>query len=309
MKRLLYILALACGVALLASCGGGAKRSAPEKSYSFRHVQPPVQVTDGNKFAWMQEHYWDSVDFADTMYVHKADTTEMIRAYAAYVANFVGPMNQEPIRRLMQRASVSRQMFDYFVMLAEQVLHDPNSPFRSEELYIPVLEAQLASPYRDEWERIAPAYDLRQAMQNRVGHKANDFRYTVASGRTASLYGMKYDYVLVVMNNPGCPMCRTVEEAVVASPLLTQLQSEGRLKVLAVYPDEDLAAWRDYAPEMPAGWINAYDKGCLIREKELYDLRAIPAMYLLDADKRVLVRDSTSAAEIETVIAHDMRSL
>ena len=39
-----------------------------------------------------------------------------------------------------------------------------------------------------------------------------------------------------------------------------------------------------------------------MREKSLYDLGAIPAMYLLDRDKRVLVKDSTDVSYIEEVI-------
>ena len=84
--------------------------------------------------------------------------------------------------------------------------------------------------------------------------------------------------------------------------MLNELQERGSLVVLALYPDEDINAWRAYASSIPAKWINSYDKGCIIREKNLYDLRAIPAMYLLDARKQVLVKDSTSVEEIEFVI-------
>ena len=44
------------------------------------------------------------------------------------------------------------------------------------------------------------------AMQNRIGERANDFRYTLASGATGTLYGVKAEYVLLFINNPGCPM-------------------------------------------------------------------------------------------------------
>ena len=36
-------------------------------------------------------------------------------------------------------------MLDYFTMLAQQVIHDPNSPLRNDEFYIPVMQAVLAS--------------------------------------------------------------------------------------------------------------------------------------------------------------------
>mgnify|MGYP002237367013 FL=1 len=65
----------------------------------------------------------------------------------------------------------------------------------------------MASPWLDEWEKIAPEHDLRMALQNRVGLPANDFRYTLASGRTGTLYGIRADYTLVFFNNPDCGMC------------------------------------------------------------------------------------------------------
>ena len=85
------------------------------------------------------------------------------------------------------------------------ILHGPNSPLRNDEFYIPVLQSILASPYYDEYERIAPAYDLELASQNRLGRPANDFRYTLASGVTGSLYGLKAEYVLLFINNPRMP--------------------------------------------------------------------------------------------------------
>ena len=77
----------------------------------------------------------------------------------------------------------------------------------------------------------------------------------------------------------------------------------GVLKVLSVYPDEDIVAWRDYLAQMPAKWINAYDDGMVIASESLYNLNAIPSLYLLDAQKRVLVKDGVSVPQIEDVIS------
>ena len=79
------------------------------------------------------------------------------------------------------------------------------------------------------------------AMQNRIGERANDFRYTLASGATGTLYGVKAEYVLLFINNPGCPMCKQLREQIGGSPMLSEMIERGRLKVVALYPDEDLA--------------------------------------------------------------------
>ena len=44
-----------------------------------------------------------------------------------------------------------------------------------------------------------------------------------------------------------------------------------------------------------------------VRDRELYDLKAIPALYLLDRDKRVMVKDAVDVGLIEWAIDHDDR--
>lgn len=293
--------------ATLASCGRRAPSAQavaePSRPRVFLPALAPSGLSPEEQRDYLRLHYWDRFDFADTLFLREADTLQLFEAFARYaVLLSERPTDAAPMDSLMRRAAVSRPMLDYFAMLAGEVLHDPNSPLRNDELYIPVLRAQLASGFYDEYERLAPEYALRMALQNRIGERANDFRYTLASGGTGTLYGLRAEYVLLFITNPGCPMCREVREAIEESPMCSELVEQGRLQILALYPDEDLAAWRAYAGTVPAGWIEAYDAGCVLRNGDLYDLAAIPSLYLLDADKRVLVKDATDVALVEAAI-------
>ena len=305
MKRLSIL--LLCVLVVMTSCGRRRKAPASDAAAPqpavFLPAIPPSRLSAAEQQEWLRWHYWDRFNFSDTLFLTRVDSSQLFEAYARYVVLLGGcPTDGAPMDSLMRRASTSRRMLDYFSKMAEVVLHDPNSPLRNDEFYIPVLEAQLRAPWYDEYERIAPQYDLQMAQQNRLGQPANDFRYTLASGRSGTLYGLDAEYVLLFINNPGCAMCREIREAVSSSPMLTEMIEHGRLRVLAIYPDEDLSEWRAYRDEMPASWINAYDKGCVIRNEMLYDLHAIPALYLLDRNKRVLVKDSVDVAQIEEVI-------
>lgn len=301
MRYLLILL-----VFLSAACTGRRSPASEERHSAprlFLPAIPPSQLPPEERLDWMRWHYWDKFDFRDTLLIAEIDTAQMVEAYAQYIVLLsLRPTDHAPMDSLMRKASASRPMLDYFAWLAQEVVHDPNSPLRNDEFYIPVLEAQLASGYYDEYERIRPEYLLHLASQNRTGTPANDFRYTLASGATGTLYGLHAEYVLLFINNPGCPMCREIREALVASPMLNELIEQGRLKVLALYPDEELDEWFKYQSEMPAEWINAYDAGCRIRQQDSYDLTAIPSLYLLDRNKRVLVKDSTDVAAIEEAI-------
>ena len=261
MKRILWI---ALAALLVAACGG--KKSRPAQSSArpaprtFRAVTVPSTVPPEERKAYLRDHYWDNFDFRDTTLLAEVDTVAMVRALFAYVANFVAPDDRAAIDTLMRRASASKPMTEYFAMLAERVLHDPNSPARNDELYIPVLEALVSSPWLDRWERIAPQHDLRMASQNRIGRPANDFRYTTADGVTRRMYDIRAEYLLLFINNPGCNMCKTVREAISASPMLNELIERGKLKVLALFPDEDLTEWQ--GDRIPSADSRALDQ-CL----------------------------------------------
>ena len=219
MYRIALILALAL---FAASCGG--RRSRPQQTACvsqprvFLPAIAPARLSPQEQRDYLRWHYWDRFDFADTLFVREADTAQMVEAYARWVALISDrPADAAPMDSLMRRASASRPMLDYFTMLAQQVIHDPNSPLRNDEFYIPVMQAVLASPYYDEYERIGPAYDLAMASQNRLGQRANDFRYTLASGATGTLYGVKAEYTLLFINNPGCGMCKQLREQISGS--------------------------------------------------------------------------------------------
>ena len=300
MKRLtILLLALCCA----ASCG---RRHAPATEHPapalFRPAALPSSLPASERAEYLRTHYWDTFDFADTLFIARADTLHMLDAFASYVA--LGA-DSVAMADLVRRASVSRPMLDYFGMLAERVLHDPNSPLRDVERYIPVLRGKLASPWYDTLERLGPETELRLALRNRVGEQAGDFRCTLASGATTRLYDLRADYTLLLLTAPECPMCRRTTEELLASPRLNELAERGTLRILTLYSGEDTAAWRRSLSHAPRGWLHACDAACTVRDEGIYDLRALPALYLLDREKRVLVKDSADPAEIEEALDRD----
>ena len=129
---------------------------------------------------------------------------------------------------------------------------------------------QIADPDLEDIYKVAPRERLRMALKNRPGDRAADFSFTTGKGGHGTLYGIDADYVLLFFHNLGCPACREVRQGIVSvtarEPAAGMLAS-GKLRIIALYPDTE------------------------INEKELYDLRAIPSLYLLDRDKKVILKD------------------
>lgn len=250
-------------------------------------------------------NWWRDFDFSDSLQAALTDSVYFMGLFSDWtrVLERVPDVGPGCVEDVMSRASASKKCFDMFVMAAREVLADPNSPLRDDELYMPVLRVRIASPFTDDDNRERLRYRLEILSQNRLGHKANNIRYTLADGFEGTLYGIKAEYTLVFINNPGCEMCRTVREGICDSEILTRAVSSGRLKVLAIYPDQDLDEWLNYRSEMPKDWINGYDRECVMRTEGTYNLTAIPSLYLLDKDKTVLIKDGTDISELESVIA------
>lgn len=251
------------------------------------------------------EHFWDEYNFADSTFVAQVDNMLMMQTLLTAVALSTTPeTTPDYLTKLMQRTVVSKPVMQYFLTMGEELFYDPNSPYRNDEHYIPMLRVALESGLLDEYERLPYESDLHIVSQNRVGHVANDFELTLASGQRISLYDIEADYVLLFISNPGCPMCRDVKEAILASQLLSDMVEDESLKIVVLYPDADLDAWHTAKGDYPAAWINGYDAEQTIEAEELYDLKAIPSLYLLDAEKRVMLKDCASVELIERALLY-----
>jgi hypothetical protein len=134
-------------------------------------------------------------------------------------------------------------------------------------------------------------YQHRICSLNRAGTPAADFKFEEMKGNKGSLYGIKGDYTLVFFNNPGCHACGEILETIVNSPV-AEMFTSGKVKVLAMYIDEDIEAWRENRGKFPKEWIYAHDHKMILRDNNIYGLRAIPSLYLLDKEKRVILKDA-----------------
>ena len=76
-------------------------------------------------------------------------------------------------------------------------------------------------------------------------------------------------------------------------PSVAGLVESGRMQILAFYPDGDADVWESCRDILPVGWLNTCDgtEELVVKEK-LYAIRAIPSLYLLDSEKRVILKDA-----------------
>lgn len=296
MNKCLFTLAAAL---CIMSCGTGRNKALADNELTIERPKIPIVITDQYAAAlYVAEHFWDDVDFADTIYIGKDVTEQALADYLAILLHAPYEVAVKSVGDLMNKARVNNDMYDYFAERAEHYLADPNSPYRNEDLYIAVLNNIVSWDGLDEIYKLRYRSQLEMALKNRVGQTAANITVTLSSGRKMKLHDIKSDYTLLYFINPDCSACTQATAELKDSQIISQLTESGELKIITVYPDEDLAAWHSHLADMPAAWINAYDDKQTIRRDDIYDLKAIPSLYLLDRDKTILLKDAPSGTVV-----------
>lgn len=265
-----------------------------KKERKFQLPEVPVILTEpAQRAVFVAEHYWDHFDFRDTAYIHLPEITEQAAVNFMDLMGYVSEeVAQASLKGLVEKASVEPLMLNYMWRTFFRYWHEPNSPLKNEDMFILFCKGVEQTPQAGIALTEKAKHLRRMAEKNRVGMQAADFVYTLASGKQGSLYGLKADYTLVFFYDPDCQTCSDIKQAMKQAVWLANKVTTGEVKVLTVYPDADIDLWRSRLGEMAGEWVNGYDKGQVLTMEQKYDLSSIPSFYLLDKNKKVLLKDA-----------------
>ncbi|MFI3267213.1 MAG: DUF5106 domain-containing protein [Rikenellaceae bacterium] len=270
-------------------------KSSENVSKTQQYIPPtaPSIITDINaQYEYLAENFWSKFNFQDTTQI-QSKVLENAFINFLYTLSYVRTLEcaQQSIMTYMEAASRDSLMLNHVISLGEKYLYDPNSPMRNEELYICVLQHIIESPKTDELNKTRPKHQLEMALKNRVGTVATDFLITTDKNERIKLSQIKSEHIILMFNNPDCPECLRVKQIIESENDLFS-----NIKIVSVYTDSDLSVWEKTV--YPNKWVNGYDKGEIITKNKLYDLKAIPSLYLLNQQHNILLKD----APIETII-------
>lgn len=166
----------------------------------------------------------------------------------------------------------------------------PSSPYRDEGRYVAFLDSLLAVDSLPETLRERALDRRRIALLNRPGTIAADFRYLERHGEESTLHDLKSPLTLLLFYDPECPHCKDILSALALSEGVNKAIAAKKLTVIAIYAEGKRDVWDKTRSEMPENWLVGYDLTGIL-DAETYDLPAMPTPYLLDGDKRVMLKD------------------
>ena len=90
-----------------------------------------------------------------------------------------------------------------------------------------------------------------------------------------------------------------MQQILTSAPSVSYMIETGRLKILSMYIDRDTQSWQERFYNTPTNWIYARDHTHQLESNELYGIRAIPSLYLLDKEKKVILKDATAQKVVQ----------
>lgn len=289
----LLLIALLPGSTLLSGSCARTPKHAASGSDTLRTVFPlpdlPAALnTPEARAGYLVEHYWEKWDFRRRPTAAEKDVLEQAFANYLYALPLATKETKgKSIRQLMQLAAAGDSSLLFFIKMSEKYLYEVGSPMHDEDTYLLFLQATARLPHLDTAQRERTAYRLQTVRKNRPGDPATDFRFRDRHGRTLSLRQTITRRTLLLFYDPDCEHCRQT---------LTEMDDLTRrlaMPVIAIYAEGDTALFGRTKDQLPARWTVGIDITG-IRENTLYDLKAMPTLYVIGKDGRVEIKDATT---------------
>lgn len=184
--------------------------------------------------------------------------------------------------------------------IAETLTADPEGDFFNDELYLPFVEAALATPKLLQAtpglkERLE--YEHASRLKNRVGTSAATFDVQLMSGDIIPVGRLLTAPLnLLILFDPDCDHCREILSALSTSPSLAESIEKGTVNVIAVWTDAQDSPDALSVPAAKA-W-NVVSDRTGIMDKELYEIPVTPTVYVIDSHGTVIAKNLLDKSQI-----------
>ncbi len=129
---------------------------------------------------------------------------------------------------------------------------------------------------------------VEKAKLNPVGSTVTNLVLQNPDGQTIELNKLRAPVTILYFFNPGCDACHAITDKL--SAVYSVYRKKG-LAVFAVYVDRNRDEWIKFIESKELDWVNVFDMEGTQGIEQKFDVNAIPMIYLLDKNKKVVGKD------------------
>src|SRR5688572_12527077 len=273
-------------------------------------IPDPPKKQDGSidstfQLKWYREHFFDHIDLADDAFLQmpKPIYRERIDEYLDKLYPQQADSLTKAVEKIVAKAKKNQETYKYAVYTCLAKYQQPEI-MGLDEVYVNVFDKYFATGEMDYWVNDKMKKDLKQhadrLRKSLVGKTGPNLIMQDANFKTRSMYDIKNKYTVLFIFDPDCGHCKT------ETPKLVSFYNKKKfdVEIFAVSADTSMAKMRDYIKEMNMKWITVNGPRTYVGPyQDLYDAMTTPALYVLDAKKKIIGK-KIPADKLEEFLTH-----
>jgi thiol-disulfide isomerase/thioredoxin len=267
------------------------------KSLSKKLVNHQDSIDNYNYY---KAHYWDDISFMDERIIRTPFFEPRVEGYYEKV------LSQDPdslIAEMDYQLLLARSCPEMYKFLLNWFTDEYFYPkyMGQDAILVHLFEkyhSQGLSPWLTKKQEDLISNRAYMEMSNLLGEHAADLNLVDSSGKHHSLYDVQADYTLVVFWEPTCGHCKIQIPKI--DSIYEASWKKHNVKIYAVLSEDVSDEWKKFIRDNHIGdWTNVYETKEMAAANEktntagfrqLYDVISTPTLYLLDKDKRIIVK-------------------
>ena len=241
------------------------------------------------KYTYYKTHYWDGIDIADPGLLRSPILHNKIMDYLDNVVIQQADTAIAAVDDLLAASRKNDEAFRY-LLISLTNKYESSKIMGFDKVFVHLVD-QYYLTNQATWtdaETVAKLEERAASIRpNFIGNPAPAFTLQDTLGRDYRLYDIDAKYTVLYFYDPDCGHCKKSTPGLYDA--YADLQSKN-VEVLAICTTTDGKRWHEFIVDNDLDWINLADLASKTHFKYYYDVRSTPTVYILDEDKKILLK-------------------
>ena len=257
------------------------------------NIKPIFNTNSPNPvyYKYVREHLWDDFDFTDKRMLRSKIINSKLTLHLQQLTFQQIDSLKNSIDWIVKKAAINAKMKAYILMTITNRFDNNYAP-GADRVLVYIVDKYFPNEKDTSITDIATLTRLRyKADMNRpnlTGNVAKEMRLMRPDSSFLSLSSIASKYTMLYFYSPLCTHCQS------KTPNVYEIFSKYKEKGIVCYAvntDQEFGYWQNYIKEKGLDWYNVIDlqKAANTWERD-YVAFNLPVIYLLDADKKILMK-------------------
>lgn len=261
----------------------------------FDYATAPEEIESwADRSNWLVEHFWDNFDFKQKV----VGQTQLNHAFKTYIVpmRFAdAEVTMKSIKKLIGQLNKNSTLLIQFTKAAERNIYNPaTSDMLIDEVYLEFLKALCNNKKVGDLHKARYLHQVKPLENTIIGRQMPKFGFEDHTGVNTE-FSPEAITTIIEFGDPDCSECRITRLRLETDTYLQSLAKDGKLRILFISPEvapEDMSSWRESVKDYPHYWTVGASEDLA----EELDLRTTPCIYLIDAQRNIVSKNSTPEA-------------